>query len=218
MLMVRLQESNRNFPVGKIICLGRNYAEHIKELGNEAPEEPIIFLKPATSLIRAGETIVIPPYSKDCHHEVELAVLIGQYGKNIPADKAMDFVAGYGIALDMTLRDVQSRLKQKGLPWEIAKGFDTSCPVSDFAPRAAIDDPHHLGIRLRVNDELRQDGSTAQMIHRIPDIIAHVSRIFTLEVGDILLTGTPAGVGPVKSGDRLQAEIDNIGTLKVYVQ
>ena len=218
MQMVRLKDSNRNYQVGKIVCLGRNYAEHIRELGNETPQEPVIFLKPATSIIRAGEPMVIPSYSSDCHHEVELAVLIGYYGKNIHAERALEHVAGYGIALDMTLRDVQSRLKEKGLPWEIAKGFDTSCPISDFAHPASIGDPHNLGIRLRVNGELRQDGNTGQMIHRIPEIIAHVSRIFTLEEGDIILTGTPAGVGPVKKGDCMRAEIDDIGTLEVRVQ
>jgi acylpyruvate hydrolase len=151
MITVRLQESNRNFSIGKIICLGRNYAAHIQELGNEVPEEPVVFMKPATSIIRAGEKIVIPPYSRQCQHEVELALLLGRYGKNIPANEALNHIAGYGVALDMTLRDVQNRLKKKGLPWEIAKGFDTSCPISDFAPRAWVSDPHNLAVRLWVN-------------------------------------------------------------------
>ncbi|WP_305044149.1 fumarylacetoacetate hydrolase family protein [Geoalkalibacter sp.] len=218
MISVRLQGSSRNFTVGKIVCLGRNYAEHIRELGNETPEEPVVFLKPATSLIRAGEKIVIPPYARECHHEVELAVLIGHYGRNIAASAAYAHVAGYGIALDMTLRDVQERLKKKGLPWEIAKAFDTSCPISDFAPRERVADPHDLKIRLWVNGELRQDGHTGQMIHRIPEIIAYVSAIFTLEEGDIILTGTPAGVGPVRGGDRIHAEIEGLGVLDVGVE
>ncbi|KIH77908.1 2-keto-4-pentenoate hydratase/2-oxohepta-3-ene-1,7-dioic acid hydratase (catechol pathway) [Geoalkalibacter ferrihydriticus] len=217
MITVRLQESNRNFSIGKIICLGRNYAAHIQELGNEVPEEPVVFMKPATSIIRAGEKIVIPPYSRQCQHEVELALLIGRYGKNIPANEALNHIAGYGVALDMTLRDVQNRLKKKGLPWEIAKGFDTSCPISDFAPRAWVSDPHNLAVRLWVNGELRQDGHTSQMLHRIPNILAYLSRIFTLEEGDLILTGTPAGVGEVVAGDRLRAEIEQVGSLEVSV-
>lgn len=218
MISVRLKGSSRNFAVGKIICLGRNYAEHIKELGNEPPEEPVIFLKPATSLIRPGEKIVIPAYSSDCHHEAELAVLIGHYGRHIRPENASKHIIGYGVALDMTLRDVQTRLKKKGLPWEIAKAFDTSCPISDFTPAVQVPDPHELGIRCWVNGTLRQNGHTAQMIHRIPEIIAHISSIFTLMEGDIILTGTPAGVGPVVSGDKIRAEIDLLGSLEVSVQ
>ncbi|UWZ79916.1 fumarylacetoacetate hydrolase family protein [Geoalkalibacter halelectricus] len=218
MITVRLQESNRNFPVGKILCLGRNYAEHARELGNEVPEEPVVFLKPATSIIRAGEAVVIPAYSSQCQHEVELAMLIGRFGKNITRQDALKYVAGYGVAIDMTLRDVQTRLKKKGLPWEIAKGFDTSCPVSDFAPCARVSDPHNLALRLWVNGELRQDGNTSQMIHRLPDIIAYLSGIFTLEEGDLILTGTPAGVGEVVGGDKLRAEIEQVGSLEVVVQ
>ncbi len=218
MFTVRLQESNRNYRIGKIICLGRNYTEHIQELGNEPSDDPILFIKPATSAIRQGEKVIIPAYSNDCHHEVELAVLIGGYGRRIAPESAADFIAGYGIALDMTLRDVQSELKKKGLPWEVAKGFDTSCPLSDFVPPERINDPHDLGISLYVNDEQRQAGNTSQMIRRIPEIIAYASSIFTLEKGDIILTGTPRGVSRVVSGDRLQARIEQIGALEVSVQ
>jgi 5-carboxymethyl-2-hydroxymuconate isomerase len=218
MFTVRLQESNRNYRIGKIVCLGRNYAEHIRELGNEPSAEPVIFIKPATSAIRHGEKVTIPPYSQDCHHEVELAVLIGSYGRGISPENTADMIVGYGVALDMTLRDVQNRLKEKGLPWELAKGFDTSCPLSDFAPASRIDDPHDLAVSLRVNGELRQQGSTSQMIRRIPEIVSYISSIFTLEPGDIILTGTPQGVARVASGDRLCAEIEQIGTLEVSVQ
>ncbi len=215
---VRLQGTSKNYRVGKVVCLARNYSEHIRELGNEVPESPVFFIKPATSLIGNGEQIVVPGYSSDCHHEVELAVLIGKYGKNIPESDAMGHVAGYGVALDMTLRDVQSRLKAKGLPWEIAKGFDTSCPLSDFVPPARVTDPHSLAISLTVNGELRQDSTTAFMMRRIPEIIREVSAVFSLEEGDIILTGTPAGVGPVRSGDRLCAKVEGVGTLEVSVQ
>jgi acylpyruvate hydrolase len=215
--MVQLVGSGKTFRVGKIVCLGRNYAEHIRELGNEVPQRPVLFMKPATSLIGPGGTIRIPGYSRECHHEVELAALIGRGGKDIPEASALAHVAGYAVAIDLTLRDVQEELKKKGLPWEIAKGFDTACPLSDFVPAATVADPHDLRIRLRVNGEMRQDGSTSLMLRRLPQIIREISEIFTLEEGDIILTGTPAGVGAIHSGDVLQAEIEQVGKLEVRV-
>ena len=155
-------------PIGKILCIGRNYWEHIKELGNAPPEAPVIFIKPASSVIGEGETVVIPPYSHDCHHEAELALLIGRKGKDIPVDQAMEYIAGYGVGIDLTLRDVQGELKKKGLPWEIAKGFDTACPLSAFVEASKVADPQNLRIRLTVNGELRQDGNTSMMIHPSP--------------------------------------------------
>ena len=209
--------SGQHFPIGKILCIGRNYSEHIKELGNATPEAPVIFIKPASSVIGDGEAIVIPPYSHDCHHEVELALLIGRKGKDIPADQAMEAIAGYGVGIDLTLRDVQSELKKKGLPWEIAKGFDTSCPLSAFVEASGVADPQNLQIRMTVNGEVRQDGNTSTMIHRIPSIISYMSGRFTLEPGDVILTGTPAGVSRIVSGDRLMAEIPGVATLRVAV-
>ncbi len=217
MAIVKLLGTDRTYRVGKLVCLGRNYSEHIRELGNEVPERPVIFIKPATSIVGDGEAVVIPPYSRDCHHEVELAVLIGRKGKDVPEDQAMDHVAGYGVAIDMTLRDVQGDLKKKGLPWEIAKGFDTSCPLSSFVPADRVTDPHALRLRLAVNGTPRQDAFTASMMRRIPAIIHEISQIFTLEEGDILLTGTPEGVGPVVAGDKMKAEIEGIGVLEVSV-
>ena len=209
--------SGLHFPIGKILCIGRNYAEHIKELGNATPEAPVIFIKPASSVIGEGEAIVIPPYSHDCHHEAELALLIGRQGKDIPVDQAMEYIAGYGVGIDLTLRDVQGELKKKGLPWEIAKGFDTSCPLSTFVETSHVADPQNLQIRLTVNGEIRQDGNTSMMIHRIPAIISHMSGRFTLEPGDVILTGTPAGVNRIVSGDKLTAEIPGVATLRVSV-
>ena len=204
--------------IGKIVCIGRNYADHIKELGNEMPERPIIFMKPATCVIGEGEQIVIPAYSSDCHHEAELALLIGTSGKDIPVAEAMNHVAGFAVAIDLTLRDVQAEQKKKGLPWEIAKGFDTACPLSSFVPAGGVADPQDLRITLSVNGEPRQDGSTALMIHRMPELISYISGIFTLEPGDLILTGTPAGVGPVRSGDLVVAEIAQVGRLSVTVR
>jgi 2-keto-4-pentenoate hydratase/2-oxohepta-3-ene-1,7-dioic acid hydratase in catechol pathway len=217
MKTAQLQGSVEGFPIGKILCIGRNYVDHIKELGNEMPNRPIIFMKPASSVIGEGEQIVIPPYSSDCHHEAELALLIGTGGKNIAPDEAMGCVAGYGVAIDLTLRDVQSEQKKKGLPWEIAKGFDTACPLSSFVPAASVTDPQDLRITLSVNGAPRQDGSTALMIHRMPELISYLSSIFTLEPGDLILTGTPAGVGPIKSGDLVVAEIAQVGKISVTV-
>lgn len=209
--------TNQQFTIGKIVCLARNYAEHARELGNETPTAPVLFMKPASSVIGDGDTVIIPPYSQECHYEVELAVLIGSQCRAVAAESAMGHVAGYAVAIDMTLRDVQNQLKAKGLPWEIAKGFDTSCPLSDFVPAAAVADPHELNLKLAVNGEGRQDGISSDMIHRIPQIIAHISAIFTLEPGDVILTGTPAGVGPVQGGDIMTAEIVTVGRLTIPV-
>ncbi|MSM41022.1 MAG: fumarylacetoacetate hydrolase family protein [Geobacter sp.] len=205
-------------PIGKILCIGRNYVDHIHELGNEVPAAPVIFMKPASSVIYDGGCIVIPPYSRDCHHEAELAVLIGARGKDIPENRALAHVAGYGVAIDLTLRDVQAELKKKGLPWDIAKGFDTACPLSTFVPAREVTDPQKLQIHLSVNDQERQNGSTGLMIHPVAQIISHLSTIFTLEQGDLILTGTPAGVGPIVSGDRVVAEIPGVGRLGVTVR
>jgi acylpyruvate hydrolase len=214
----KIPATNQQFPIGKIICLARNYAEHVRELGNETPAAPVLFMKPATSVIGDGETVRIPAYSQECHYEVELAVLIGKQCREVVADNAMEYVAGYATAIDMTLRDVQNSLKAKGLPWEIAKGFDTACPLSDFVPASAVADPHNLRLRLSVNGEKRQDGCSSDMINRVPQIIAHISAIFTLEPGDVILTGTPAGVGQVVAGDIMEAEIEGVGRLKINIQ
>jgi len=217
MRKVKLIGTDRNYAVGKIICLGRNYLDHIRELGNKVPDRAVIFCKPASSIIPDGGQVSIPAYSNDCHHELELAVLIGQEGKEISEEQALSHVAGYGVALDLTLRDLQSQLKEKGLPWEIAKGFDTSCPLSDFVPANQVDTPNAIELSLHVNGELRQTGSTAQMMRSVEEIISEISQFYTLEEGDIILTGTPAGVSRIVSGDKLEGKIDQVGTLKVTV-
>ncbi len=218
MTFATLTGSPTEYPIGKILCIGRNYAEHIKELGNEPPDAPVIFTKPATSVIGDGGTIVIPPYSRDCHHEAELAILIGTAGKDIPAERALEHVAGYGVAVDLTLRDVQAELKKKGLPWDIAKGFDTACPLSTFVPADRVAAPQNLRIILTVNGETRQDGSTSLMIHTVREIISYMSKIFTLEAGDVILTGTPSGVSAIVPGDELVAEIPGVAQLRVAVK
>jgi len=207
----------QGYPIGKVLCIGRNYAEHIKELGNEIPDAPVVFIKPASSVIGEGDQIIVPPYSNNCQHEVELAILIGRRGKDILSTEAMDHIAGYGVGIDLTLRDVQGELKKNGLPWEIAKGFDTACPLSSFVKASEVTSPHDLRIRLTVNGETRQDGNTSMMIHRIPAIISYMSGCFTLEAGDVILSGTPAGVSRIKSGDNLIAEIPGVASLRISV-
>lgn len=202
---------------GKIIGLGRNYLDHIRELGNAVPDRAVIFCKPQSSLLENGGTIILPDFAQECHHELELAVVIGKSGKKIAAADALDHVAGYAVALDLTLRDLQTQLKEKGLPWEIAKGFDTSCPLSDVVPADQVATPNNLELQLKVNGLIRQQGNTAQMMRSIEEIIAEISIYFTLEPGDIILTGTPAGVAKLNSGDTLEGSIDQVGTLTVGV-
>ncbi len=217
MHQVQVKESNNNFTVGKIICLGRNYLDHIRELNNAVPDRAVIFCKPASSLLADGGIIEIPTYSNDCHHELELALLIGKTGKNIGTTDALSYLAGYGVALDLTLRDLQSELKDEGLPWEIAKGFDTSCPLSDFTPADQVTNPNNLELILKINGEIRQQGNTAQMMRSVEDIIAEISIYYTLETGDIILTGTPAGVSKIELGDVLEGTIEQVGSLQVSV-
>jgi len=205
-------------PVGKILCLGRNYIAHAREMKADLPSTPVVFLKPATALLHTGETIVIPPLSHELHYEAEMVVVMGNDGKDIPEARALSHVYGYAVGLDMTLRDLQSEAKKNGLPWSVAKGFDTSAPVSEVVTRDRINDPHSLQLTLQVNGRTRQNASTGDMIFRIEKVIAFLSQIFTLERGDLIFTGTPEGVGEVKSGDTLVAELTSVGTLSVSVR
>jgi 2-keto-4-pentenoate hydratase/2-oxohepta-3-ene-1,7-dioic acid hydratase in catechol pathway len=217
--MIRLPFGNSVYEVkpSKIICLGRNYAEHAKELGHEVPKEPVIFLKPPSALIGPNETIILPKKSKEVHHEVELAVIIGKKGKNIPKEKAMDYVLGYTVFMDITARDLQWEAKRKGLPWTLAKGFDTFAPIGPrIVPKEELD-VSDLEIGLKVNGEVRQLSRTSKMIFTIDEIISYVSSIMTLEEGDIIATGTPEGVGALKDGDIVEAWIERIGILKENV-
>lgn len=186
------------------------------------PEAPVFFLKPSTAIIRNGESVVIPPISSDVHHEVEMTLLIGTGGKNISLDHALTHVAGYGIGLDMTMRDVQAEAKKKSLPWTLAKGFDTSAPLSEFVSAARVRNPNELDVRLAVNGVARQSSNTRNFIFSVQHLVSYISRFFTLESGDVLFTGTPEGVGPVRSGDRLEATLADgatmLATLTVQVR
>ncbi|UNX53882.1 fumarylacetoacetate hydrolase family protein [Georgenia sp. TF02-10] len=194
-------------PRSKVIGIGRNYAAHATEMGNEVPAEPLVFLKPNTAVVGPNDPIVLPPYSQEVHHEAELAVVISRLCKYVPAERAGDVIFGYTAANDVTARDVQRTDGQ----WTRAKGFDTSCPLG---PYLAVDiDVSDLAVRARVDGELRQDGRTSQLVRSVPELVAYVSSIFTLLPGDVILTGTPAGVGPIDVGQRVQVEVEGIGTL-----
>ncbi|KAJ3538619.1 hypothetical protein NMY22_g5092 [Coprinellus aureogranulatus] len=186
-----------------IVAIGRNYAAHAKELGNAVPKEPFFFLKPTTSYVQSGGEVEIPQ-GVVAHHEVELGVVIGKTGRDISQANAKQHISGYTLAVDMTARNLQDRVKKAGLPWSAAKGFDTFTPIGSFVPASQIPDPHDLRLRLEINGQVKQDGSTGDMLFNIPQLIEHVSSIMTLEEGDVLLTGTPPGVGPVSPGDKVE--------------
>ncbi|MDW3194359.1 MAG: fumarylacetoacetate hydrolase family protein [Cytophagales bacterium] len=187
----------------KIICIGRNYTEHIEELGNEKPDEPVIFMKPDSALLRNNDAFYLPDFSNDIHHEVEVVVRINRVGKSIEQKFAGKYYDEIGLGIDFTARDLQSKLKSKGLPWERAKGFNMSAPISPFISKEGID-LTNLDFHLDINGETVQKGNTSFMLFPIDEIIAYVSQYFTLKKGDLIYTGTPKGVGPVKLGDRLK--------------
>ncbi len=204
-------------PNGKIVCVGRNYAEHARELNNPIPKQPLLFIKPSTALAALDQPLAIPRDRGECHHELELALLIGQPLSEARAEETLAAIAGYGLALDLTLRELQSQLKEKGQPWERAKAFDGACPVSAFAPAAAIGDWKALRLQLQRNGALQQDGQCRDMLFPIEALLADISQSFTLLPGDIVLTGTPAGVGPLNPGDRLRCELDGLLTVETTV-
>lgn len=193
----------------KILAIGRNYAEHIEELKNERPEEPVVFLKPDTALLKNNAPFYYPDFSKDIHHEVEILLKISKEGKNIQEKFAPKYYYEIGVGIDFTARDLQQKAKEKGLPWEIAKGFNGSAPVSDFYPVAEMGDLFNLNFKLELDGEIKQEGNTKMMLFNFNYIVAYVSRFFTLKKGDIIFTGTPKGVGPVQIGNRLKASIED---------
>ena len=208
---------DQNFIVGKIIGVGRNYTEHVKEMGAEKNQPPVLFLKPPTAILHIGNPIRLPVYSKDVHYEVELALLIGKGGKEIVQKDWKKYLAGAGLALDLTLRDIQNLAKEKGNPWSVSKGFDGSCPISEFTPLQNITNLNQLQIELAVNNVTRQKANTSEMIYQVDELIAYISKYFTLEPGDIILTGTPAGVGKISTGDILRARISELGEMEFKV-
>lgn len=193
----------------KILCIGRNYADHINELKNERPLEPVIFLKPDTAMLKDNETFYHPDFSNDIHHEVEIVLKINKVGKNIETKFAHKYYDEIGVGIDFTARDLQSKLKEKGLPWEKAKAFNGSAPISGFVQKKQFADLQNLNFHLEVNGEVRQKGNTHLMLWNFDEIIAEISKYFTLKTGDLVFTGTPAGVGKVVVGDKLTAFIES---------
>lgn len=187
----------------KIICIGRNYAAHIEELKNEQPGQPVVFLKPDTALLKGGAPFYYPDFSKNIHHEIELVLKISKEGKYIQPQFAHRYFEEIGLGIDFTARDLQDQCKAKGLPWEIAKAFNGSAPIGEFKSVAELGDLKNLDFHLKINGELRQKGNTGLMLFDFATIIAYVSQFFTLKKGDLIYTGTPAGVGPVHLGDQL---------------
>ncbi|WP_026994722.1 fumarylacetoacetate hydrolase family protein [Flectobacillus major] len=202
----------------KILCIGRNYAEHIAELNNERPSEPVLFIKPDTAILRDNEPFYYPEFSQDIHHEVEIVLKINKMGKNIEPKFAHKYYEEIGIGIDFTARDLQSKLKEKGLPWEKAKAFNGSAPISGFIPKGEFNDLNNLNFHLEINGELRQKGNTSMMLWNFDEIIAEISKYFTLKTGDLIFTGTPAGVGSVKIGDTLSAYLEDEKLLEFEIK
>jgi fumarylpyruvate hydrolase len=215
---IPVRGSNDLFPVRRIYCIGRNYAEHAIEMGGDPSREtPFFFQKNADNIVVGGGDFPYPPASKNVHHEIELVVALSKGGENIPVDAALDHVFGYAVGLDMTRRDLQDQAKETRRPWEVSKAFEGSAPMGDLVPVSAIGHPSAGAIWLDVNGKRRQSGDLNQLIWKVPEAISYLSGLFRLAPGDLVMTGTPAGVGPVKRGDQLHGHIDGIGDLNVTV-
>ena len=202
----------------KIICIGRNYLDHARELKNAVPETPVFFMKPDSALVIKNRPFFYPDFSENVHHELEIVIKINRLGRSIAKNYAHRYYSEIGLGVDFTARDLQSEAKKKGLPWEIAKGFDYSAPVSKFIPLKNFDDVQNISFRLDLNGETVQSGSTKDMIFTVNELISYVSQFMTLKTGDLLFTGTPAGVGPVKINDRLEGYIGDDKLLDFLVK
>jgi fumarylpyruvate hydrolase len=208
--------SDARFPVGRIYCVGRNYADHAREMGHDPDREPpFFFMKAANSIVQNNSTIGYPVGTKDVHHEIEMVVAIAKGGKDIPVGKALEHVFGYGVGLDMTRRDIQGEAKKMGRPWEMGKSFDESAPVTALRLAAKVGHPAKGAIWLKVNGQVKQQGDLAMQIWTVPEQINYLSSLVTLQPGDLIFSGTPAGVGPIKAGDKLEGHVDGVGDLVV---
>lgn len=227
MAKLKVKDSAETIEVKNVFCIGKNYADHISEvkiegIDNSIPKEPVVFLKPTTAIETVNNIIKVPelnskPISQNLQNEVELVIIIGKDGDNIPEENALEYVYGYAVGIDFTLRDLQTEMKKQGKPWAVAKGFKTSSPVGEIVPAENIANAQALDIKLSINGEEKQSGNTSQMLFSIKFIIHYLSSIFGLRNGDIIFTGTPAGITKLKAGDRVKAEIQNIGTLEVTI-
>jgi 2-keto-4-pentenoate hydratase/2-oxohepta-3-ene-1,7-dioic acid hydratase in catechol pathway len=213
MKSAHIKNSKEEYTIGKIVCVGRNYAEHAKELGNEIPDKPVLFLKPASTLIYSGGEIIHPDYGNELHHEVELVLLIGETVRKVNKAQSEKAIIGYGVGLDMTLRDVQDGLKKKGHPWTLAKCFDTSAVISDFVLKKDYQLKPDEKLELKVNGVVKQSDNLKTMLFNPAGIVEYISSVMTLEKGDLIFTGTPAGVSRVNRGDKLEAKLGEIAEL-----
>ena len=210
-------ESNKLFPVRRIWCVGRNYIEHIREMGQDERLPPFYFAKPADAVVPDGATVPYPSLTKDMHHEVELIVALKSGGRNIKVEKALDTIWGYGVGIDLTRRDLQIASRNQQRPWEIGKAFDASAPCGPLKPASEIGHPKKGRVVLKCNGKIRQDGDLDQMIWNVPEIIANLSEMVELVAGDIIMTGTPSGVAATVAGDKLECEIEGVGRLTVTI-
>ncbi len=209
--------SSKLFPVRRVWCVGRNYLEHIREMGNDEREPPFFFAKPSDALVRDGATIPYPSLTKDLHFEVELVVALKSAGRNIPVEKANDCIYGYGVGIDLTRRDLQIASRNIKQPWEIGKFFDNSAPCSALRPASEIGHPSRGKITLKVNGNLKQQGDLEQMIWNVPETISKLSEMVEVAAGDVIFTGTPSGVGPVAEGEKMECEVEGVGRLTITI-
>lgn len=216
MKTVHLTKSNEDITVPKIFCLGKNYAKHAAEMKSEVPQKPVVFMKPSQAIVHTGEKVKYPALTKDLHHETEIYFVIGKEGKNIKKEDARSYICAMGIGLDLTLRDLQTELKNAGNPWLVSKGFDGSAPISDAVPVDGVDF-NSLELSLTVNGQPRQHGNYTNTIFKIEETIAFISQLFTLERGDLIFTGTPEGVAKLSPGDKLHAELVGHARLDVEI-
>ena len=208
----------QRFPVNRVFCVGRNYAEHAREMGyGPAREAPFFFMKPADAILEQGKDFPYPRQTQNLHHEIELVVALGKGGDDIPQAQALDHVYGYAVGLDMTRRDLQGEMKKAGRPWECGKAFDASGPCGPITPASKSGHPTQGAIWLKVNGESRQASDISQLTWSVPEIIAHLSALFTLKPGDLIFTGTPEGVGPVAKGDKMTGGVDGLGDIAFRV-
>jgi len=215
---LKVRGTDQTFPVRRVYCIGRNYAEHAIEMGHDPNKEPpFFFQKNPDNLLAEGAGFPYPAKTKDVHHEIEMVVALKSGGRDIPIAKALDHVYGYAVGLDMTRRDLQGEAKKLGRPWEVGKAFEHSAPCGALVPAAQIGHPAKGAVWLKVNGEIKQKGDLDQLIWKVPEMIAFLSEYFELAAGDIIFTGTPAGVGPVKKGDELVGHVDGVGELTVKV-
>nr|BDT30025.1 fumarylacetoacetate hydrolase family protein [Bacteriovorax sp. HI3] len=217
--MSRKKIPGTSFEVNNIFCIGRNYAEHAKELNNPVPASPVVFIKPTSSICYSGENLILPKTSNRVDHEVEIVLVVGKGGKDIPASEASKHISHLGIGLDFTARDLQDKAKEKSLPWSIAKGFDTFAAIGEFSAFSGHESElKNLTFSLEVNGEIRQKGTSENMIFSIPTLVSYLSSVFTLSEGDLIFTGTPEGVGVLKEGDKIAAKLGNGKPLLLGVQ